>query len=321
MGLNDRIDSFQRRHAWAGFALAVRQKYSDDQGGYLAATIAYYGFFSIFPLLLVATTVLGFALQGDPSLRDRIVGTALGQFPLIGQQLKTNSLSGSGLALGIGLAGALWAGMAVILAAQNAMNLLWGVPFNRRPDFVRARGRAILLLLLLGGGALAITALAALGTVGAGLGVGWKIGSIAVSTVLNFGLFWVALRLLTAATVGWRSLRIGAAAAAVAYEGLQLLGGYYVGHVLANANSLYGTFGIVIGLLSWIYLSVHILLLAAEANVVATRRLWPRSFSVLVEQPPTPADRRALEQRSKVEERRQDERVDVRFPPDERSHD
>jgi uncharacterized BrkB/YihY/UPF0761 family membrane protein len=106
----------------------------------------------------------------------------------------------------------------------------------------------------------------------------------------------------------------GAAAAAVGYEGLQLLGGYYVGHTLKHANNVYGTFGLVIGLLSWIYLSAHITLLAAEGNVVATRRLWPRSFSLMIEQPPTPADKRALTQRGKVEERRQDETVTVDFP-------
>jgi uncharacterized BrkB/YihY/UPF0761 family membrane protein len=58
----DAFDRFQRRHAWLGFPLAVRQKYGDDQGGYLAATITYYGFFSLFPLLLVFVTLLGYVL-------------------------------------------------------------------------------------------------------------------------------------------------------------------------------------------------------------------------------------------------------------------
>ena len=62
---------------------------------------------------------------------------------------------------------------------------------------------------------------------------------------------------------------------------LQTLGGYYVGHTLKHASNVYGTFGLLIGLLSWVYLSAHITLLAAEGNVVAARRLWPRSFSSL----------------------------------------
>jgi uncharacterized BrkB/YihY/UPF0761 family membrane protein len=99
----------------------------------------------------------------------------------------------------------------------------------------------------------------------------------------------------------------------VAYAGLQLVGGYYVGHVLRHATNTYGTFGLVMGLLSWIYLAVHITLLAAEGNVVATRHLWPRSFSVVFEQPASSADKRALTQRAQVEERRQDQDVEVTF--------
>jgi YihY family inner membrane protein len=308
------FDRFQQRHRSLSFPLAVLQKYADDQAAYLAAAITYYGFFAIFPLLLVLTTVLGFILQRHPQVEQKIVNSALGQFPVIGPQLSRGSLHGSVLALGLGLAAALWAGMGVFLASQNAMNHLWGVPFKRRPDPLRARGRALLLLLLLGGGALATTVLAALATVGARFGITWKIGSLTLSTALNISLFWVGFRVLTAREVSWRQLRGGAVAAGILYELLQTLGGYYVGHTLKHASNVYGTFGLVFGLISWIYLSAHITLLAAEANVVATRRLWPRSFSLMIEQPATQADKRALTQRGKVEERRQDETVSVEFP-------
>jgi len=307
------FDRYQQRYRWLGFPLAVMQKYRDDQGGYLAATITYYGFFAIFPLLLVLTTVLGFVLQDHPHLERTIVNSALGQFPVIGPQLSRGSLHGSALALALGLAAALWAGMGAVLAAQNAMNHLWGVPFKRRPDPLHARGRALVLLSLLGGGLLATTILGGLGTVGASLGTFWSVGSIVLSTMLNIGLFWVGFRVLTAREVSWRQLRGGALAAGILYEMLQVLGGYYVGHTLKHASNVYGTFGLVIGLLSWIYLAAHITLLAAEANVVASRRLWPRSFSLMIEQPATAADKRALTQRGKVEERRQDETVHVEF--------
>ncbi len=313
-GLYERFDAFQQRHGWLGFPLAVRQKYSDDQGGYLAATVAYYGFFSVFPLLLVATTVLGFALRGHPGLERRIVGSALGQFPVIGHELQVRSLHGSALALGLGLAAALWAGMGAVLAAENALNQIWGIPFKRRPDFLRARGRALLLLVVLGGGTLAATGLAGAGSVGASYGVGWKVASIVASLCIDFAVFWLALRLLTAHDVSFKDLRGGAVAAAILYEALQLVGGYYVGHTLRRAGELYGTFGLVIGLISYIYLAAHVTLLAAEGNVVAVRRLWPRSFSVVFEQPATHGDRAALTQRGKVEERRQDEAVEVEVP-------
>jgi membrane protein len=319
MGFAERyraFDGWQRRHRTTGFTLAVFQKYSDDQGAYLAATISYYAFFSIFPLLLVFTTVLGFVLRGHGHLYNSLVNSALGQFPVIGQQLHTHSLQGNGLGLGLGIAAALWAGMGVFLAAQNAMNHVWGVPYKRRPDFLRARLSALILLVVLGGGVLASTVLAGLGSFGASYGIAWKIGSIALSTLLNVGLFWLGFRLLTARDVSWRQLRGGAIAAAVAYEILQALGGYYVGHAVKGASGTYGTFALVIGLLSWIYLAAHITLFAAEVNVVATQRLWPRSFSLVIEQPPTDADMQALTQRAKVEERRRDETVEAEFDPD-----
>ena len=297
-----------------GFPLAVSRKYADDQGGYLAATITYYCFFSIFPLLLVFTTLLGFALHGNPHLQARIVNSALAQFPVIGHQLGTHSLQGSGLALGLGLAAALWAGMGAVLAAENAMDQLWGVPFTRRPGFLRARVQALALLLALAVWAIGGTVLAGAATVGTGYGIGWKVLLVLGSTLLDFGLFWFAFRALTSQDVSWRMLRGGAAAAAVGYEALQLVGGYYVGHAVASAGNTYGTFALVIGLLSFIYLAVHITLLAAESNVVAARKLWPRSISIGGDQPATAADEAALAQRSKVEKRRQDQQINVRVP-------
>ena len=306
------FDRYQRRHAWLGFPLAVRQKYSDDQGAYLAATVTYYAFFSVFPLLLVGVTVLGFVLQGHARLQHSLEQSALQQLPIIGSQ-RLHALSGNTLGLVLGLVLALWSGMGVFLAAENAMNHLWGVPFRRRPDALRQRLKALRMLAVLGGGALATAVLAGLGTFGASYGIAWKVGSIALSTVLNFALFWVGFKVLTAREVGWRDVRNGAVIAALLYELLQTLGGWYVGHELRHARSVYGAFALVIGLLSYLYLATHITLLSAEANVVAKRRLWPRSFSVIVEEPATAADKRALTQRAEVEERRSDERVEVDF--------
>src|SRR5579872_770481 len=220
----ERFDGYQRAHGWIGFPFAVSRKYSDDQGGYLAAGITYYAFFSIFPLLLVFVSVLGFVLQGDPGLERSILHSALGQFPIVGPQLQTHSLHGSGVGLALGIIGSLWAGMGVCQAAQNAMDQLWGVPLARRPGFLQARGRALLLLVALGAGILAATGLGAIGTVGAHFGLLWKLAAIALSTALDFGIFWIAFRTLTTSQQSWRCLRGGAVAAAVAYEGLQLGG-------------------------------------------------------------------------------------------------
>jgi inner membrane protein YhjD len=307
------VDHYQRTHKWAGLPLAVLQKYSDDQGGYLAASITYYAFFSLFPLLLVFVSILGFVLRGHAHLDHTIVTSALGQFPVIGPQIQTHSLGGSGAAFAIGLVAAVWAGMGVCRAAQNAMDQLWGIPMLARPGFVQARTRAFVLLLVLGLGALASTGLSGFGTVGSHFGIAWKLMAIVLSIVLNFFVFWLAFRTLMSGEETWRALRGGAIAAAIGYEALQLVGGYYVTHVLKSASNTYGTFALVIGLLSWIYLATHVTLLAAEGNVVATRHLWPRTLGGGSAQPPTDADEGALRQRALVEERRDDEAIGVTF--------
>jgi YihY family inner membrane protein len=308
-----RFDRFQQRHRALSFALAVRQKYAEDQGGLLSASIAFYAFLSLFPLLLVLTSVLGFVIRAYPGLRRSIVDSALAQFPIIGHELHAGALHGSALALGLGIAGSLWAGLGGILAAENAMSQIWGTPFARRPDPVRARVRGVGVLVVLGGAILATTIVGGVATFGAQLGIGWEIASILLSTALNVPLVWLGLKLLTAGDVSWRDLRGGAICTAVLYELLQLLGGFYVGHVVRSASNTYGTFALVVGLLSWLYLAAQVLLLGAEINVVAARRLWPRSFSAIVERPLTPADVEALVQRGNVEERRSDETVEVTF--------
>jgi membrane protein len=313
------FDLLQRRHPALGFVLAVRQKYSEDQGGYLAATLAYYAFFSLLPLLLLVITGLGYALSGDPGLQRRVLHSVLTQFPIIGPQLQRNihSLRGSGVALAVGIGGSLWAGMGVAIAAQNAMNHLWDVPFRDRPNPLRARLNALLLLLVFGAGGAVATALAALGTTSSNIGI--RVAGIVLSFLANFLLTWAAFRVLTVRPVTWRDLRLGALIGAGLWVVLQALGGYYVTHVLRNASSVYGFFGIVLGLLSWLYLGANSILLAAEANVVAHGHLWPRSFSIVSEQPATAADRRSLTEQSEVEERRHDQEITVSFddPDDE----
>ncbi|HYM56248.1 MAG TPA: hypothetical protein VES97_12870, partial [Solirubrobacteraceae bacterium] len=73
------LDRRQQRSPRLSFLAAVIKKFGDDQAGQLAALIAYYGFVSLFPLLLVLVTILGFVLQGDPGEQRRILNGALGQ--------------------------------------------------------------------------------------------------------------------------------------------------------------------------------------------------------------------------------------------------
>lgn len=250
------------------FAFAVVRKYSRDNAGLLAAAITYYAFLSVFPLLLAFASILGFALRGDPQLQHKIVGSTLAQLPVIGPELRAGNLHGSGLGLVLGFGAALWAGMRAFLTAEQAMSKLWGVEQRGRLSFVTSRLRALAAAATLGAAGAAAFALGSLGSLG-------SVASAFLSLVLAFAVFWAGFRVLTLADVGWRGVLPGAAAAALAYELLQQLGGLYVRHVLAHASETYGTFALVIGLLSWIFLVVEVALLSAEVNVVVQARRDP----------------------------------------------
>ncbi len=302
------FDRYQQSKPWLAVPIAVVKKYSDDQAGNLAALIAYYAFFSLFPLLLLMTTVLGFVLHGDPSAQQSIQKSVLGQFPVIGDQLKQHALHGSVTAIVVGSLGALWGGLAVTNAAQQAFDRVWAVAFKDRPDFFITRLRGIALLLVLG--TLSIAASIASGVVSGGLGgAAVKIAGIASSLVLNLVLFMSAFRVLTSASVATRSLWKGAVTAAVLWEILQIVGGAYIGHVVRHASPTYGLFTLVIGLLVWLHLAATVTLYSAEINVVLERHLWPRSLLA----PTLPGDQKTLTGLAKVEERSDTEHIEVEF--------
>ena len=313
--LLERIDAWQRGHRWSAFTFGVFKKFGDDQAGNLAALVAYYAFFSIFPLLLVLTTVLNRVLAGNPDLQRDVLDSALGQFPVIGDQLRENvgGLPGSGLALVIGLVGALWGGMGAVLAMQTALDGVWNVPLKRRPNLLVGRLRALLMLIVLGVGILVLTFAGPATRAAAGIPVLGSAASLAVSFGLGLGLFLVAFKLLCDADVSWRDLLPGAVAAAVAWSVLQLLGTMFVEHWVRGATSTSGVFAVVIGLLSWLYLQSQLTVLAAEVNVVKREHLWPRS---LTGRSLGDGDRRALARYAAVEQRveGQDLVVDLRPP-------
>jgi membrane protein len=280
MSLTARLDRFQQRHPWAGFPLAVVYKYTDDSGGYLAALIAYYGFISLFPLLLLLATVLGFLLSGDPALQQRVIGSALGQFPVIGQQLgDPKRLGGGVVGLLVGILGSLYGGLGVAQAAQYAMNTAWRVPRNSRPNPFKARGRSLLLLATAGLAVLGTSVLSTLGASTAGsLGTTVKVLVLAASVLVNAGVFILLFRIAAARDLSVADVLPGAVAAAVGWQLLQTFGIVYVGHVVRNASATNSVFALVLGLIAFLYLAAVMVVLCVEVNAVRIDQLSPRSL-------------------------------------------
>ncbi len=280
------------------------RKFLDDRAANLAALIAFYAFFSVFPLLLALVSVLGFVLDDDPALREDIVDSTLAQLPVLGSQIAgaAEPLTGSGIALAVGIAGALWAGLGVTVALGRAFEVIWDVPrLHQRNGLVaRVRGLAIIgVLAVVIGAATAVTAL----SLGGGAG-GTVLGFLVDAAVL-LAVFW----LYTARPLRLRDLLPGVALAALGVVALQSIAGWYFEHAVARADDTYGTFAFVIGLLSWFVLLAQLLLIAGEVNVVAHRRLWPRALAGDLGEP----DRRALRLAAQAARRDEGEEIAVRF--------
>lgn len=307
-----KVDAFQQRTPPLAFGWAVLKKFGDDNAGSLAALVAYYGFLSLFPLLLVLITILGLVVT--PAIQHDLVSSALGQFPIIGAQLTgpdgVHALkAGSVVGLVAGLAGLLWGSLGITQAAQRAMAQVWNVPVVVRPGYLPRLGRSALFLVLLLLDVVVTSVLAGFATFGGGGAVA-RVGAGVVAIVVDAGLFMAAFRVLTPGSVKTRNLLGGAAVAGVAWAALQLGGTSLVGHQLKHTSQIYGYFGSILGLLAFLYLAAEITMYAAELNVVWTRKLYPRSITA---PPLTAADRRVLSDIAKATKRRPEQQVEVDF--------
>ena len=277
------LDRFQRKHTWAGFPIAVIYKYADDQGNYLAALITYYGFLSLFPFLLLLSTVLGFALSDNPDLQRQILDSTLAQFPVIGAQLgDPQGLHGGGFGLLIGILGTVYGAMGVAQAVQNAMNIIWSVPRLKRPNPILLRLRSLLLIATVGLAALGTTVLSALGSsanaFGANLGIDVKIAFTGLAVVVNAGIFVLAFKVATARGLAVRDIVPGALIAALVWQLLQSFGAAYIGQVVKNASATNGVFALVLGLIAFLFIEACSIVLGVEVNVVRAQRLHPRAL-------------------------------------------
>jgi YihY family inner membrane protein len=306
------LDRLQQRSGPVAFIVGVIKKYGDDRGSMLASLLTYYGFLSLFPALLVATTILGFI--GNKTIENGIIGQTLQQFPVYGQQIGKNAahpLRGSTTALTLGLLGLLYGAMGVAQGGQHAMAEIWNVPGVLRPGFLARLVRSAGLFLVLAASMAATTAVnLSIGKFVSGLPL--VLLARAAQFLLNVGLYLGVFRVLTPRDVETRELWLGAVLAGVGYTILLIVGTSLVQHQLRHAEAVYGQFGFVLGLIGWIYFVVQVTLYAAEVNVVRVRHLWPRS---IVQPPLTRADKQVLRDLAHMEERRPEERVGVGFEP------
>ncbi len=309
------VDRFQRRHPFLGFPIAVVYKFFDDFGGYLCALLTYYGFLSLFPALLLLSTALGLFFEGQPAWQDRILDSAISEFPIVGDELRTTGTLGGGpIGLLIGGLAALYGGLGVGQALQYANNTAWMIPRNSRPNPFASRARGLLLLVV--GGLTIIIATGVMSYVGRlvsnGL-TGWALTFVSIG--LNVYVIALVLRIVTNKPLSLLDVLPGAVIAGLAWQGMQQVGAVYVSTVIERASNLNSVFAIVLGLLIFLYTLAVIVMLCVEVNVVLKERLWPRALltpftdQVVL----TAADERAYARHAEAQRLKGFQRIDVFF--------
>jgi uncharacterized BrkB/YihY/UPF0761 family membrane protein len=300
----------QRRHGVLGFPYAVVKKYGDDAGGRQAALITYYGFLSIFPLLLVAVAVLSWALVNRPALRTEMVEALVP--PALQDTVNTAliAMPTSGLPLAVGIIGLLFSATGVVRSAYETLNHVAAVPLRSRFGFVARYARILLMLIIVLTGGLVVAAL----TVAAGalpdIGQLQRLAAGASSALVVFGVLVTAGRVLVARPVSWRSTWLAAGTGALTVALVLSIGARLLALLVTKSGPVYGSFATVAGIFALLFLVSQTLLYAAETAVVRSSRLWPRALDT---SRPTPADIRALSRLATEQERVVAERITVQF--------
>ncbi|MDQ4005655.1 MAG: YihY family inner membrane protein [Actinomycetota bacterium] len=261
-----------REHPVVKRAIRLNERYGEDAGGYLAASIAYYAFLSLFPLLLLAFSVVGFVLASNPAVRDEVSETVAGSIPglraIVGRNLAAleNSRAGAGV---IGLAGLLWTGTGVAASGRNALRRV----FRAGPPVGGFADKARLVALTAGLGLVALGAttlggMAARVQADGVIGVVLRVGSAGVSLGLDVALFALAYRTLVRRGMTWRQILPGAIFAAIGWTLLKIFGTWYATRTVEGSESVYGTFAAAIGVLVILYLAARLFVYGAELNAV-----------------------------------------------------
>lgn len=274
-----KFDDYQYRHKYIGFLLAVYKKYNQDNGGYQAAIITYYGLLSLFPIMEVFTTISQLLLRGNPTLRAKFANSLIRYFPIVGNQLQkaVQSPKRTGLELFISLIITFYGARGIAGALRHTFNNIWSNSKSSASNYIKSQSRNYGIVVC---GGLGFIATGVLSSYTAILG-NYLIVKI-LATLLSMAIIWLTLiviyRLALTGNKSVKEVRIAAAVAAIGIQLLQSIGTAILAHELKELKSEYGTFALVIGLLFWIYLQAEVLLYALEINVVKINHLYPRSL-------------------------------------------
>jgi len=267
---------------WIRYRLSLLRevwlKLNKDNGALLAAAVSFYGFLSLFPLLLLAVGILGFVLK-SPAHAEAILTPTISHY-IVGPQLSgimAEIIHGRSAATGVGFLLLVWSGMSAVVVLEQAVNLAWEAP--QRRTFIGQRLVALVTLVVAGVLLLVsfgtTTALHAARTASpeflAKLSFAWTLLGYCIAAFFSIVPFVLLYKLLPNARVRWSTALAAGIFTGVLWELAKQIFTYFVLH-WAGYNRIYGSLSSVILLMIWIYYSSIITILGAEFGVVWSGR-------------------------------------------------
>ncbi|HWD65301.1 MAG TPA: YihY/virulence factor BrkB family protein [Solirubrobacteraceae bacterium] len=314
MSAVEKVDTFQQRRKPLAIGVAAFKKFKEDQSTSLAAMVAFWAFFSVFPLLMVLVTILGWVLPASD--KTNVLTHVADMFPVLNPKT-IHGLTGSLWALLVGLLTSLWSGIGVVRTVQTAFNSVWEIPMHERPGLKEQILRSLWILATLGLGLVLSTLISGLVTgasTGLNLGVVGHVVGLVIAVALDVGLFVAAFRMLTDQEISARDVLPGAVFSGLVFFILTELSSFIISRHLKGSQSTYGTFATVITILWWFYLQAVVTMLGAQINVVLKHGFYPRS---LAGPPDTEADHRALQAYAEERKYHPQEQVETKVPSGE----
>lgn len=304
-----KIDNYQRQHNWLGFPFAVIKKYGDDDAGYQAALLTYYGFLSLFPLLLILATVVAVIPGHSRHLQQTIIDSTTHYFPVLGTQLggHVETIHKTGSALLFGILFALYGARGVADAFRHSVNHIWRVPRRLRTGFPKSLIQS-LSLIIIGGSGFILAALISGFAAAAGRGIVFGALSVTINIFILFWLFQFLLQVSLPQHVPLKDTRAGAVSAAIGLTILQVVGGYLLTRELKSLDAVNSYFAIALGLMFWIYLQAQTMYYSIEIASVKSGGLWPRGIDG--------NNKTAIDKQIYAQELAKEKIADRKLPPD-----
>lgn len=267
---SDKVMHFRERYRWFDVFAEMMDGWRRHLSGRNASLLAFFSFLSIIPLLLAAVTILGYVLDGNEDLKQRIIDSAAADIPLLGDDVdELSAIKGSVLGLVVGLGGALWSSTKAFVGLQSALDDTWEVPLDDRAGMPAQRGKALLGLAIIGASQIGSLVIATIVSE-AGFPMLGNIAIIAATVAINILVIAAMFRFLTSYSPSWGDVWPGAIIAGVVFTALQHFGPALVKR-FSDGPDAFAVINTVIGLITWLGLIGITVIMCAELNAALKR--------------------------------------------------